>query len=262
MASSDSTAPFGLPGKFTMSVRCRDTTRPRDNSAVGVFSTPLRRISSAKPGMLCCATSSVASGVLSRGPSPVPPVVNSRSTRFESASSRNWLRTLPGSSEHRSVAFTSQPNSRQRCTRAGPERSMRSPRATESLIVSMATRMAGLLAFDGVAIGFVQHAHGFHEEAGGAARRRRGSRCASGVKVNLELALGPQNHLEDRIVALKRADLRVAALPVGKIQFRLVLALAHHQAAGFLAYFQRLHQVGHVHFFQAALNHAGTRSAL
>jgi hypothetical protein len=86
----------------------------------------------------------VASGVLSRGPSPVPPVVKITSTRRESASSRNWLRNPAGSSEHRSADFTSQPNSLQRLTNSGPDTSSRSPRETESLMVRIETRIPGL----------------------------------------------------------------------------------------------------------------------
>ena len=48
----------------------------RDSIAVGVFSRPLRRISSPMPGITRSAIACVASGVLSRGPIPVPPVRN------------------------------------------------------------------------------------------------------------------------------------------------------------------------------------------
>src|SRR6266853_2063423 len=68
-----------------MSVLCRTAAVPRESAAVGVFSKPLRRISSESPGTIRSAIAWVDSGVLSRGPIPVPPVVKSTSTRLESA---------------------------------------------------------------------------------------------------------------------------------------------------------------------------------
>lgn len=141
IASRDSTAPLGLPGRLITIVLCRRMATPRERMAVGVLSTPLRRISSARPGMTRSATSRVASGVMSRGPSPVPPVVRRISTWPESQRVRNWLRREDWSSEVMRAEVTCQPSWRQRSTSAGPERSSRSPRETESLTVRMAIRM-------------------------------------------------------------------------------------------------------------------------
>jgi len=140
-ASSDSTAPLGLPGRFKISDRWRTTATPRESMAAGVTSAPFRRISSASPGITFSPISRVASGVLSRGPSPVPPVLRTKSTVRESASFRKFNRTCSGSSEHFCAETISQPSSRQRWTTAGPERSTRSPLATESLMVRTATRI-------------------------------------------------------------------------------------------------------------------------
>src|SRR5580692_1515215 len=261
IASSDSTAPFGLPGKLIINALRRTTATPRESSAVGVFSAPRRRISSANPGITRSPTSIVASGVLSRGPSPVPPVVKSKLMRLESTMVRSWLRTPAGSSEQRKAEVTSQPSSLQRAASAGPERSSRSPRVTESLMVRMATRI-GLVGADGVTIGFVHQAHRFHQQAGSAARGGDVSGSACRVEIDLEFAFGPQNYFEHGIIAGDGTHFRVATLATGEIQFGGFSSFAHHQAAGFLAHFQRLQQIRHVHFFQAALNHAGTRRAL
>ena len=48
---------------------------PRDSAAIGVCASPAARISSASPGASRSSTALVASGVTSRGPNPVPPVV-------------------------------------------------------------------------------------------------------------------------------------------------------------------------------------------
>ena len=50
-------------------------TIARDNAAIGVCVKPAVRISSANPGASRSTTAFVASGVTSRGPNPVPPVV-------------------------------------------------------------------------------------------------------------------------------------------------------------------------------------------
>src|SRR5205823_10187502 len=106
-ASSDSAAPLGLPGRLTMSVLFLTAAVPRESTAVGVCSSPLRRICSEIPGTIRSATACVASGVLSRGPMPVPPVVSKTSTRPESASDRNCSR-IPAGSNNRSEEHTSE----------------------------------------------------------------------------------------------------------------------------------------------------------
>src|SRR4029077_20886070 len=77
-ASSDSIAPLGLPGTLITSVWPRTPARPRVSAAIGVLSSPARRISSVSPGTSYSITDAVACGVTSRGPSPVPPVVITR----------------------------------------------------------------------------------------------------------------------------------------------------------------------------------------
>src|SRR5262249_16350459 len=54
----------------------------------------------------------------------------------------------------------------------------------------------------------------------------------------------------------------VSALAGGKVEFALLAVVMNDEATGFLAHLERLHQVNHAHLFEAALNDAGTRSAL
>src|SRR5215469_16173945 len=149
---------------------------------------------------------------------------------------------------------------------AGPDRSSRSAAETVSLTVRIATRISSTLArlgrLDWIAIGFVHKTHRFHEQAGGVARGRGTGRLVGGVEIDFELAGGPENDFVDRIVAFDVADLCVAALAAGEIKLPLLAALTDDEAARFLAHFERLHEVDHAHFFEAALNDARTRSFL
>ena len=58
---------------------------PRASMAVGVFASVPARIASASPGASRSTAARVASGVLSRGERPVPPVVTTRFTSARSA---------------------------------------------------------------------------------------------------------------------------------------------------------------------------------
>ena len=69
------------PGRFTISVRSRDPATPRDSAARGNASMHVTRSRSAIPSASRSSTARVASGVLSRGERPVPPVVSTRSAR-------------------------------------------------------------------------------------------------------------------------------------------------------------------------------------
>src|SRR6266850_2606559 len=266
-ASSDSTAPLGLPGKFTMSVFVRTAAVPRESTAVGVCSRPLRRISSEIPGTIRSATACVDSGVLSRGPIPVPPVVKRTSTRPESASSRNCSRIFAGSSDTRNAEVTSQPSPRQNATTAGPDKSSRSPLVTESLMVRTATRIRKVSSGDSrrphrIAIGLVHQPHRFHQEAGRVARRGRLCRGIRGVEIDFKFSRRPQHNFINGVVPFHRTDFRVAALPACKIQFTLRAVLPHDQPARLLPHLQRLHQVDHAHLFQPALNDSRPRRFL
>src|SRR5690349_8285480 len=267
-ASSDSAAPLGLPGRFTMSVLCRTAAAPRERMAVGVCSNPLRRISSEIPGTIRSATACVASGVLSRGPMPVPPVVSTTSTRPESASSRNCSRIPAGSSEIRNDTVTSQPSPRQAATTAGPEASSRSPLATVSLMERTATLMrrdCGEISRRRhrlVAVGFVHQPHCFHQQACSVFGGRCARRSVRGVEVNLKIPGGPQHYLVHGVVAFHFAHFGVAALPACIIEFSLHAVAVDDQPARLVPPLQRLHQVDHAHLFQAPLNGALARRPL
>ena len=70
-----------------MSALPRITATWRLRMAVGTKARLIWRICSPKPGMVLCATASVASGVTSRGAGPVPPVVSTRAQPARSHSS-------------------------------------------------------------------------------------------------------------------------------------------------------------------------------
>jgi hypothetical protein len=63
---------------LTINVRLRAPHTDRDSAPSGVIFTLSALINSANPGASRSITSRVASGVTSRGPSPVPPVVKIR----------------------------------------------------------------------------------------------------------------------------------------------------------------------------------------
>ncbi len=69
------TAP-GLPGRLTIRQPPTTPALPRDSAANGVSAAARARRCSAIPGASRSTTSSVASGVTSRGARPVPPVVS------------------------------------------------------------------------------------------------------------------------------------------------------------------------------------------
>ena len=60
---------------------CPDSpAMPRESMALGAFVSEKLRMASAIPGISVSITCRVASGVISRGPMPVPPVVKMKST--------------------------------------------------------------------------------------------------------------------------------------------------------------------------------------
>ena len=72
-------AAFSLPGKLTTYWKPFMPAAPREKTALGVSSRERRRRYSAMPGMARSQKAAVASGVLSRGAGPVPPVVRIQS---------------------------------------------------------------------------------------------------------------------------------------------------------------------------------------
>lgn len=135
-AASESVAPAGLPGKL----RTRDVPRtpqsPRLSAARAVFLDPSNLIFSATPGNCREHTACVASGVTSRGPIPVPPVVTTRRLRPVAAISASSICFC--SSGKTRASTMEKLDSRSAFATAGPETSSRSPRAEESEIVKTA----------------------------------------------------------------------------------------------------------------------------
>ena len=78
--------PAGRAGKLTTRVEPTTPATPRESRPCGVFAIESARTASAIPGATRSSTSVVASGVTSRGPNPVPPVVST--TCADAASSR------------------------------------------------------------------------------------------------------------------------------------------------------------------------------
>jgi hypothetical protein len=132
-AFRDSTAPVGLPGRFRIKDFPRTPHTPRLSTANGVFFAPSARIRSATPSSKRSHTARVASGVMSHGEIPVPPVVT---TRLTSLANRRISSSSAGrSSAMISVARIVKPFCLRTSTTAGPERSVRFPLEHESLTV-------------------------------------------------------------------------------------------------------------------------------
>ena len=83
MTAKLSRTAFGEPGRLTINVPERMPQTPREIMAIGVCLSVSLRMASARPGASRSITASVASGVLSRGAKPVPPVVTMRLTSGE-----------------------------------------------------------------------------------------------------------------------------------------------------------------------------------
>jgi len=78
-------APLGLPGRLMIRDRPRMPATAREIMACGVTFMLEALMASAIPGISLSRTFSVASGVRSRGLTPVPPVVKIRSSLSTSA---------------------------------------------------------------------------------------------------------------------------------------------------------------------------------
>ena len=122
-----------------MSVLPIDPAIPRDSAACGVFRMPAARMSSARPGASRSITARVASGVTSRGPKPVPPVVTMRPVP-RAARSLSRASIAPRSSATRERSTEPKPAERSADSATSPERSSRVPAETPSETVSTAAR--------------------------------------------------------------------------------------------------------------------------
>src|SRR5258705_3586798 len=138
-----SRTPLVEPGRLTMSVRPRTPAMPRLSAARGKLSPVTARNRSAMPGASRSSAARVASGVTSRGLSPVPPVVSTRSATSPSHQATSWraMGTTPSLTTVR--AARSPRIVETHAAAASPEPSARSPRDVASEMVSTATRMCG-----------------------------------------------------------------------------------------------------------------------
>src|ERR1041385_3650796 len=135
MTSKLSCTASGEPGRLTIRVADRMPLTPREIIAIGVFLKVWTRIASTKPGAARSITRKVASGVLSRGPKPVPPVVSNKLTSGRSAYSRSLSDNGSRSSERIFFATMCAPISVSSSTSSSPDLSSRSPREQASLAV-------------------------------------------------------------------------------------------------------------------------------
>jgi hypothetical protein len=120
-----------------MRARPRAPQTDRESAASGVILIDSARIISAKPGTSRSITSRVASGVTSLGERPVPPVVTIKLAVPSSAYCMIRAEIIFRSSGRISAATISALIVCNSATTAGPERSSRSPRDAESLMVSI-----------------------------------------------------------------------------------------------------------------------------
>src|SRR5215471_246003 len=254
-ASSDSTAPFGLPGRLRMRDWPRTPHTARLGTANFVDLAPSARIRSAMPSSSRSQTARVASGVTSRLAIPVPPVVTTNRTW---ALRRTRISRMTASSSGTISRETTRKFffSRTSAT-AGPPRSARSPREEESLTVTTAAVSSGVeedifflsLFAATVAIRFVEQPQAFHQQALRVELGARLGRLA--FEVQLEITSGPAQNLEHRLVALKIPVNRVHDLPLIEVNIALVVVARQRKQTTLAAHFERLHQVDHIHLREA-----------
>src|SRR5438477_1855518 len=130
-ASRHSTVPLGEPGVLSTSARSIVPAMPRDNRPRGFTN----RIASARPGASRSITVRVPSGVRSRGPKPVPPVVTmTPANPADIDRSASATDSTPSATARRST--TENPCRVKHSWRATPDLSSRVPWMTPSEIVN------------------------------------------------------------------------------------------------------------------------------
>src|SRR5580700_1085769 len=266
--SSDCTAPAGLPGRFRMIEFPRTPQTARLRAANGVFFAPSARMRSAMPSRVRSQTVRVASGVISRGAIPVPPVVTTSGTR---AVQERRACSMAGCSSG-TVAVPASANLcflRTSAT-AGPERSLRSPREQESLTVMTAARRGSgveedvifffLGSFAALALRFVELAEAFHQQA--LSVQGGGLFVGLAFEIDLEVAVGPAQNFEDGLVAVQGTVGSVRDLAFLEEHFTFFVFAGEGEGAAFAAHLEGLDQVDHIHLQEAAAEDAIGRSGL
>src|SRR5438477_3505724 len=123
------------------------------------------------PSIKRSQTPRVASGVTSRGATPVPPVVTTKRAWLQKRTRASWIAV--SSSGTMSRATTRNLCFWRAAATAGPLRSSRSPREEESLTVMTAAVSSGVeedifflgLITASVAVRFVKQAQAFHQQS-------------------------------------------------------------------------------------------------
>ena len=140
-ASRELTAPAGLPGTLITSAAPSVPHTARLKLAIGVSLRPSARINSATPSSSRSHTVRVASGVTSRGPMPVPPVVTTKRAMPAAFRIASSIRSRSSGTVTRDTVW--KPFASNVRAKAGPDRSSRSPRAQLSLTVMTAALLRG-----------------------------------------------------------------------------------------------------------------------
>src|SRR6266567_1094849 len=241
-----STAPDGLPGRFRTKDVPQTPQTPRLNRAKGVFFSPSRRIRSATPSSILPQTERVASGVTSRAEMPVPPVVTTSRAFRASSTIAFWI--PPWSSATTLVSVIAKWCSCRVRATAGPDRSLRSPRAQESLTVRTAARKVSGVEEDilflltlatAVTPGLVQQSQPFHEQALGI--QCGGLLLGFAVEVDLEVAPCPTQDFEHCGIARQRTVNSVSHLPLTEVHLTFVVVFSKREQAALASHFERLH---------------------
>src|SRR5262252_6843226 len=274
-----------------MSARPRIPQTPRLRTANGVFFTPSARMCSARPSIRRSHTRRVASGVTSRAPMPVPPVVTINRT----SSARRMIMSsiLVESSGTTSRTTTENFNFSSSWATAGPDWSSRSPCEQESLTVTTAAVREEsaieqnvfllLAAFPGrrsgssrgrgnrggggrlrlgaaFALRFVEQAQAFHQETLGV---ELGSFLAGfAFEVELKIPSRPAQDFEDGFVADQRSVGGMFDLAFDEEHFAFFAFVAERKPAALASHFERLHEVDDVHLREIAAHDAVGRSGL
>src|SRR5205814_6597562 len=126
------------------------------------------------------------------------------------------------------------------CTTAGPDASLRSPRAQESLIVSTAARKVSGIEEDiffflglaaTIASRFIQPAKTFHEQS--LSVECGGLLLNLAFEVDLKIAAGPAQDLENRRITFQGAVGCVRDLALAEIHLALFAFIAKRKQAAF-----------------------------
>src|SRR5437660_2238033 len=238
-----STAPEGLPGRFRTKDVPHTPHTPRLSRAKGVFFSPSRRIRSATPSSILPQTERVASGVTSRAEIPVPPVVTTSRAFRASSTIAFWI--PPWSSATTLVSMIAKWCSCRVRPTAGPDRSLRSPLAQESLTVRTAARKVSGVEEDifflltlatTVTPRLVQQSQPFHKQA--LRIQCGGLLLGFAFEVDLEVTARPAQDFEHRSIARQRTINGVRHLTLTEVHLTFVVVFTKREQAALASHFE------------------------